>query len=228
MLEIITDENLLCSRSDEIDVRKQNKEMRETILELKEIVREKDILCLTAPQIGKPYRILVMNFKEVGPRTFVNPIITSAEGLQLSRETCHSIPDKTFIRPRNNKISITYQTPLGKAESKTLVGLAAILFQHGLDHLDGLLLSDIGLEIDDDFDNASEEDKLNIINMYMESLDLKQKNLDKEIKEDKDLQELNNAIDFLEKLQKGEVQLTQESVTVDSENNATKVTDKEE
>ena len=228
MLEIITDENLLCSRADEIDVRKQNKEMRETILELKEIVREKDILCLTAPQIGKPYRILVMNFKEVGPRTFVNPIITSAEGLQLSRETCHSIPDKTFIRPRNNKISITYQTPLGKAESKTLVGLAAILFQHGLDHLDGLLLSDIGLEIDDDFDNASEEDKLNIINMYMESLDLKQKNLDKEIKEDKDLQELNNAIDFLEKLQKGEVQLTQESVTVDSENNATKDTNKEE
>lgn len=228
MLEIITDESLLCSRSDEIDVRKQNKEMRETILELKEIVRGKDILCLTAPQIGKPYRILVMNFKEVGPRTFVNPIITSAEGLQLSRETCHSIPDKTFIRPRNNKISITYQTPLGKAESKTLVGLAAILFQHGLDHLDGLLLSDIGLEIDNDFDTASEEDKLNIINMYMESLDLKQKNLDKEIKEDKDLQELNNAIDFLEKLQKGEVQLTQESVVVDSENNATKDTDKEE
>lgn len=228
MLEIITDESLLCDRAEEIDTRKQNKEMRETIIELKAIVREKNIKCLTAPQIGKPYRIMVINFDKSGPRTFINPIITNAEGLELSKETCNSLPGKKFIRPRNNKINVTYQTPLGKAESRTLVGLAAVVFQHGLDHLDGLLISDVGLEIDSDFENASEEDRMKIIDMYLESLDIKKKNLDKEIQEDEDLRKMNDAINFLEKVQKGEVQVTYEKVKLEDKDNESTDTNKEE
>ena len=218
MAEIITDENILGIRADEIDIRKQNKEMRETILELKQTIREKNLKCLTGPQIGKPYRIMAINFNG-DIRSFVNPIITNVKGFELSKEVCSSIPGKTFIRPRNNQVEVAYQTPLGKLESKKFLGLAAMVAQHGIDHLDGLLLSDIGLEIDEDYENASEEEKMEVIKMYLDSLDVKQKELDKEIKEDKDLNQLNEAIDFIEKVQKGEVQVTQQTVELDNEVN---------
>jgi peptide deformylase len=51
-----------------------------------------------------------------------------------------------------------YQKPAGAIETRQLVGLAAIVFQHEVDHLEGLLLSDVGLEIDSDFENATEEE----------------------------------------------------------------------
>lgn len=218
MVEIITDEAILGVRSDEIDTRKQNKDMRETIVELKNIIREKNLKCLTAPQIGKHYRIMAINFNG-DVRSFINPIITNVKGFELSKEVCSSIPGKTFIRPRHNQVEVAYQTPLGKLESRKFLGLAAMVFQHGLDHLDGLLLSDIGLEIDEDYENASEEEKMEVIKMYLDSLDVKQKELDKEIKEDKDLNQLNEAIDFIEKVQKGEVQVTQQVVELDNEEN---------
>lgn len=56
-----------------------------------------------------------------------------------------------------------------------------------MDHLEGLLLSDIGLEIDDDFDNASQEEKDELINWYLDTLDLKAKELNTEIENDADL-----------------------------------------
>jgi hypothetical protein len=72
------------------------------------------------------------------------------------------------------------------------------------------LLSDVGLEIDDDFDNADDETKGKIIDMYLESLDLKKKQLDKEIEEDEELKQLSDAITFMEKVQAGEVEVVRE------------------
>jgi hypothetical protein len=106
-----------------------------------------------------------------------------------------------------------YQTPLGKIESKQLMGAAAKVFQHCLDHLDGLLLSDIGLEVDEMFDNATEEERAEVLNMYLDSLDIKQKEIDKEIQEDEELKQIAEGIDFIEKVQKGEVQIERVPMT---------------
>ena len=181
--------------------------MREIILELKDTLRNTpNAVGLAAPQIGYNKRIFVINFSG-DLRSFINPIITQVKGLTLSREGCLSIPGKEYIRPRHNDISVIYQTPLGKAESRRLIGKAAEVFQHELDHLDGLLLSDVGLEIDENFDKATEDERAEVIKAYMESLDLKQKEVEKRIEEDEELKKTSDAIDFMEKLQKGEVQL---------------------
>lgn len=76
-----------------------------------------------------------------------------------------------------------------------------------MDHLDGILLSDIGLEIDDAFENASQEEKDEVINWYLDTLDLKAKELNNEISENKDLNELKNGIDFMTSVYKGETKL---------------------
>lgn len=207
MKEIITDVEKLSDRCEEIDTKKENALMREIILELKDTLRNTpNAVGLAAPQIGYNKRIFVINFSG-DLRSFVNPIITQVKGLTLSREGCLSIPGKEYIRPRHNDINVIYQTPLGKAESRRLIGRAAEVFQHELDHLDGLLLSDVGLEIDENFDKATEDERAEVIKAYMESLDLKQKEVEKRIEEDEELKKTSDAIDFMEKLQKGEVQL---------------------
>ena len=202
--EIVTDYEALSERCNEFDITKKNGDAQQITLALKNTLRaHPDMVGLSANQIGYGKRIICLNFSG-DIRTFINPIITKVDGFELSRETCHSIPGKTFIRTRYNKVDITYQTPLGKVESIELLGLAARIMQHHIDHLDGLLLSDIGLEIDEAFDNATDDERKEVIDMYLDSLDLKRKQIDEDIKDDKDAKELSDAIRFMESVRNGE------------------------
>lgn len=201
--EILTDYDKLSERASEFDLVKENTELQKIVLKLKNTIRNKNLLGLSANQIGFDKRIICLNFNG-DIKTFVNPIITNAFGFELSRETCSSIPEKTFIRTRNSKISITYQTPLGKIESVDLVGVAARVMQHHIDHLDGLLLSDVSLEIDDDFDAATPEEREEVINMYLDSLDISRKQIEQDIKDDKEAFQMSEAIRFMNSVQKGE------------------------
>ena len=205
--EIEKDLEKLQVRCDELDTRKENAEMRQIIIDLKDTLRANENGCgLSANQIGYDKRIFVINFNG-DLRSFINPIISEAKGLTINREGCLSIPDKEFLRPRNTEITVLYQTPLGKVESRKLFGLAAMVFQHELDHLDGLTLEDIGLEVDENFDKASDDEKAEVIKAYMDSLDIKQKDIAKEIEEDPELKKQNDAIKFMERLAKGEIEL---------------------
>ena len=204
--EIETDYDKLSQRSEEVDYEKKGTELQQIVIQLKNTIREKNLGALSAIQIGINKRVVCINFNgEI--RTFVNPIITKVAGMELSRETCHSIPDKTFIIPRYNKLDITYFTPLKKIESVELVGLAARLMQHHIDHLNGLLVSDIGLEIDEDFDKATDEERKEVIDLYLDSLDIKKDSIESDIKDDKEAQDIIKAAEFFESVQKGETKI---------------------
>ena len=211
--EIVTDYDKLSERCNEFDLTKENKDVQEIILALKNTIRANEgMLGLSANQIGYNKRILCLNFGG-NIRSFINPIITSAQGFELSRETCSSIPGKTFIRTRNSKINVTYQTPLGKIESVEFIGFAAIMFQHHIDHLDGLLLSDVSLEIDEDFDNATEEEREEVINMYLDSLDITRKEIETEIEKDAEAKQMSDAIKFMNSVKSGETIVEQQPLT---------------
>lgn len=205
--EIITESTKLGERCDEINVLKQGTLVREITKAIKDTIREKGLKSLSAPAIGYNYRIFCLNFSDSEIKTFINPIITNAEGIQLAREKCNCIPDKEFIRPRNPKIKVMYQNPTGKILTCEFLGLSAVVFQHEMDHLDGILLSDVALEIDEQWDKASDEERQEVIEAYLDSIDMKQKELEKEIAEDPDLKKTSDAIDFIEKVQRGEVKL---------------------
>ena len=209
ILTIDKNEIELSQRAIEIDIKTENKLMREIISALKHTIELNNIVSLSAPAIGYDKRIFCIKF-DTEIKTFINPVIIQSKGIQLSREICTSIPGKTFIRPRNNDITVIYQKPSGPSESRQLVGLSAIVFQHELDHLEGLLLSDIGLEIDDDFEKASDEEKEEVINYYLDSLDLKRKELEDEIQSNEELKQLSNGIKFMESVYKGETQIEKE------------------
>ena len=205
--DIVTDELQLSERAVEIDVRTQATEMREIIKALKDTMREKGLSSLSAPAIGYNRRIFCIDFKDSEIKTFINPIIAQAKGMQLSIEKCVCIPDKEFMRPRNNDLMIIYQRPTGQIENRQIVGMSAIVFQHELDHLDGLLLSDVGIEIDEDFHNATEEEQQEIINAYLDALDIKKKEIDTEINTNPELKQLSDGINFMESVYKGETKI---------------------
>ena len=205
--DIIVDETELSDWSVEIDPHKEGKLSQEIILSLKETMRKNNLQYLTAPQIGYKRRIFCMRFGDKDYRTFINPLIDNNSNITFSRETCASIPDKEFIIPRFNKIKFYFTTPLNKVESATLVGRAAHVFQHALDHLNGMLTSDIGLEIDELFDNATDEEREELLKMYAESLDLVQKELTKQVSEDKELSDIEDAVKFMNSVKTGETTL---------------------
>ena len=220
MREIITNTDELYQRSEEINITKEGKLLQATILEMKELMREKNLLSLSAIQIGVPKRIICMKFDKEDIRTFVNPMIVAGKGLVLHRLSCSSIPGKSYLFPYNSSVTVMYMTPIGKMEQKEFIGLAAVKIQHLLHHLEGILLSDVGLELDDDFDAASEGEKDELISAYLDSLDIKRKTLDKEIKENDSLQKLDDAISFLVSVQKGETKLDPKSNDLNDERNS--------
>ena len=203
---VITDYNAYNDRADEIDLRKEGKLAQSTIIDLKQTIQKNNYVCLAAPHIGVNKRILCINFNG-DIRTFCNPVMTSAKGLELSRESCPALEGKEYIRPRQNDIIVIYQNPMGKVESRSFKGLSAKVMQYGIDILDGLLLSDVGLELDENWDKASEEERAEVISWYLKSFDLKEKEVKTEIEKDEDLKQLSDAIDFMESVQKGETVL---------------------
>ena len=98
-----------------------------------------------------------------------------------------------------------YTTPLGKYETRELVGLAACVAQYGINVLDGALLCDFGLELDENWDKATQEERDEVIKMYLESLDLQEKNIKKDIEEDAAVSQTLKEMKLAERIAKGEV-----------------------
>lgn len=224
--EIITDDEKLGQWSEVIHPKKEGKELQKIIGELKATMRANNLDYLTAPQIGYLKRVFCIKFGKNDYRTFVNTSISNMAKMTIARETCYSIPDKRFIIPRYNMIELMYYTPLGEIQSCKLMGRSAWVAHHCVDHLDGSLTSDIGLEIDDMFDNATDEEREEVIKMYMESLDLRQKQLREEIDNNEELKKMDDAIKFMDSVRKGEtilepanIEKTEDENSINTENN---------
>ena len=213
---VITDYAAYNDRADEIDLRKEGKLAQQTIVDLKQTMKKYDYVCLAAPHIGVNKRILCINFKG-DIRTFCNPLMTASEGFELSREKCPALDNKEYIRPRQNKVTIMYQNPMGKVVSQTFSGLAARVMQYGIDILDGLLLSDVGLELDENWDKGTEAERDEILGLYLESLDIKRKDIKTQIDNDPEAKQMMSAIEFMESVQKGETEVEAFEVKNESE-----------
>ena len=192
-------------RAQEINREKDGKLLREITANIKKTMRKNGLTSLSAPGIGYNKRVFCIDFSDQEIKTFINPVITNAEGLQLAKEICFSIPGKEYIRPRNTTVDIIYETPTGKIKTNRFSDVAAFVIQHEIDHLECVTLEDIGLEIESDFEEATQDERNEIINMYLDSLDLRQKDLDTEIESDDELKVVSERLKFTEALAKGEI-----------------------
>lgn len=98
-------------------------------------------LGLAAPQVGIQRRFFVYDIGE-GPQALINPVIHESAGEWVYEEGCLSVPGLYWEIMRPKLIHITGYDLNGDEVSIEADELLARLFQHELDHLDGVLLLD--------------------------------------------------------------------------------------
>lgn len=94
---------------------------------------------LAANQIGIQKRIFVYDIGD-GPKTVINPTIRESSGEWTYEEGCLSVPGLHWPIVRPNEVHLTGIDLDGNAISIEADELLGRVFQHEVDHLDGVLL----------------------------------------------------------------------------------------
>lgn len=97
---------------------------------------------LAAPQIGVHRRLFVTDWGEKAgvPETFINPRVMTSDGSARLPEACLSFPGARIQITRAERVTVSYQDVKGGAHVYELTGWPARIFQHELDHLDGVVM----------------------------------------------------------------------------------------
>jgi len=101
---------------------------------------------LAAPQIGESLKLIVVDTSQSDETReympMVNPQIVEHEGSQIDEEGCLSVPELTANVTRYKKVSVTFQDLEGKEKTLTTEDRFAVVLQHEIDHLNGILFID--------------------------------------------------------------------------------------
>ncbi len=110
--------------------------------EMMRVMREAEGVGLAANQIGRLKRIFVAAYEDE-EYAIVNPVIEErSETSENDTEGCLSIPEIRVDVERSTAVTVTGQELSGKPVRVEAEGLLARIFQHEIDHLDGVLILD--------------------------------------------------------------------------------------
>ncbi len=137
--------------------------------------KEPDGVAIAAPQIAEPVRMFIvagfvfdlkkknLTGTKSADRIFINPVITklSKETKWIPGEGCLSVRWIYGTAKRHKEASIKAYDEHGKAFTMKATGLLAQIFQHEVDHLNGILFIDHAKDIrnmtDDEIKEYQEE-----------------------------------------------------------------------
>ncbi|HUC36378.1 MAG TPA: peptide deformylase [Acidimicrobiales bacterium] len=98
---------------------------------------------LAAPQVGVQKRLFVYDLHdEEGPKVIVNPELSEARGEWTFEEGCLSVPGMSWPIVRPKEVHLRGFDLDGNEVSIEADEFEARVYQHELDHLDGVLLVD--------------------------------------------------------------------------------------
>ncbi len=107
---------------------------------------------IAAPQVAASVRLVIVasrpnprypNAPMMEPVAMINPcIIAHSEQQEWGWEGCLSVPALRGFVPRYQQVEVQYLTPKGEQKQQVLTGFVARIFQHELDHLNGLVFLD--------------------------------------------------------------------------------------
>jgi peptide deformylase len=104
---------------------------------------------LAAPQLDHMLRVVAVDVTghkkattQNGLLVLVNPLIVEADGAEVGREGCLSIPHLTANVRRATRIRVEARSPEGEPVGVESEAFEARCLQHEIDHLDGLLFLD--------------------------------------------------------------------------------------
>lgn len=151
-LEILTVEvpqQLSVLRSKSKKVQRVTPEHAAFAEQMLETMRDAIGVGLAAPQVGVLQRFFVAEIpadeeNDQPAQTYVlfNPEIVKASGEQIGYEGCLSIPGYIGEVSRHERITVKGMNEKGKPVRYKVEGYVARVFQHEIDHLDGILFTD--------------------------------------------------------------------------------------
>ncbi|MEK7505238.1 MAG: peptide deformylase [Patescibacteria group bacterium] len=115
-----------------------------------------DGVALAAPQIGLSKRIFVVSGKVFGKegeppppdQVFINPeIVKFSRKKVVLEEGCLSVRPLYGLVKRAEKVSVMAYDQNGKKFERRAAGLLAQIFQHEIDHLNGVLFIDLATDV---------------------------------------------------------------------------------
>ena len=115
-----------------------------------ETMRDAPGVGLAAPQIGVGNRITVIEYPEDEERPeettrvyeLINPEIIRSKGAEVAQEGCLSLPNLTADVERSTYVLIRAQDRHGKEFRIKAYDWLARIFQHEIDHLYGVMMTD--------------------------------------------------------------------------------------
>jgi peptide deformylase len=124
-----------------------NGELQRLIDDMAETMYAAPGLGLAANQVGRLDRLIVFDvaYRDGGARdlkVILNPCITQTEGETMREEGCLSVADFSAEVRRHGRVMVQGLDREGKPISITGEGLLAVVLQHEVDHLDGILFID--------------------------------------------------------------------------------------
>ncbi|WP_310483973.1 peptide deformylase [Chamaesiphon sp. VAR_48_metabat_403] len=127
-------------------------ELDETIADLIATAHAANGVGIAAPQVALSMRLFIVASRPspryphaptMEPTAMLNPQIVDRSGELVSGwEGCLSVPGMRGLVLRDRAIEVKYLTRHGEAVHQELTDFVARIFQHELDHLDGILFPD--------------------------------------------------------------------------------------
>lgn len=161
------DDPVLRKKAEKVEVSNiSSPKIKKIILDMRQaLATQDDGIAIAAPQIGESLRIFIvsgavlraaLNGLEKVERNgepdliFINPeIIKISKEKQESEEGCLSVRWKYGMTKRAKKVTIKFYDENGKHTTRGVSGLLAQVFQHEIDHLDGVLFIDIAKNVEE-------------------------------------------------------------------------------
>ncbi len=157
----------------------KSKHIQALIKDMKTLLKKEEYgVALAASQVGEPVRLFVVsgralargsrnapdeeNKKEEAPtlpdQVYINPeVIKMSRGRKDKHEGCLSIRGHWGLVPRAEKASVRAYDEDGHAFTRGASGFLAHIFQHEMDHLEGVLYTDKATEVYEEESDTTDE-----------------------------------------------------------------------
>jgi peptide deformylase len=152
-----------------------NEPIQSLIDNLMETLLQSNGVGIAAPQVAASYRLVIIasrpnprypNAPEMEPTVMINPrIISASDEIVKDWEGCLSVPGIRGLVPRHSTIAIEYSDRQGNLQQQQLTDFVARIFQHEIDHLNGLVFLD---RLETNLDIVTDQEYLKLLAIEQE------------------------------------------------------------
>jgi len=148
----------------------EREDIQPFIDDLLQFVEDVNGMGIAAPQVDHSLRLFILSSKPnirypyaplMQPTVMINPeILSVSDDMEKDWEGCLSVPSIRALVPRHQSIKVRFTARSGETIETTYSGFLARVFQHELDHLNGLVFID---RVEDSHDMVAEQEWLKLI-----------------------------------------------------------------